>query len=136
VLSERDLERCRRRERALSARRARELAARRRARRVGAVGLLLAAVLPVVLFRRTVALVASEFQLDATYLVTGWTPWLLMALGLLCGLPALARLRPRHDRFYRSSPAVWSAWGVTLYLLGFGLATQVAQIAEGFSRGG
>jgi hypothetical protein len=41
-----------------------------------------------------------------------------------------------RDRDGASTPAhgAWFGWGVTLYLLGFALATQVAQIADGPER--
>lgn len=131
---QRDLERARRRERERSLRRERELAARRRARRVGAVGLLGAVVLPFVLWSGTVAGIASQFRLDANYLVTGWSPWLLMALGVTClAWAGMLDLRNRRARFYQHGTGAWFGWGVTLYLLGFGLATQVAQIADGLS---
>jgi hypothetical protein len=134
VLSERDLERRRRREAQLSARRARELARRRLAVRTGAGGFVLAAVLPVLLWRDTVTRIAAAFEPSATYFITGWSPWVLMALGLLCSIPALVRLRPTRARFYGPGPGAWAGWGVTLYLLGSALATQVAQLADGISR--
>jgi hypothetical protein len=132
VLRERDLERRRRRERELAARRAREERARRTARRAGAVGFVAAAALPVLLWRRTVAGIASEFELEATYLVTGWAPWLLMALGLLCFVPVLVSLARSRRRFYGGASGAWMGWGCALYLLGFALATQVQQLAEAF----
>jgi hypothetical protein len=108
--------------------------ARRRARRTGAVGFTAAAVLPVALWHRVIADIAAQFQFDLSYLVTGWTPWVLMAMGLCCFIPVwIADLRDRDRRFYTSGSGAWFGWGVTLYLLGFGLATQVAQIAGGLS---
>lgn len=130
TLTERDLERHARRERERSTRRVREEQARRTARRTGAAGVLLAAALPVALWHRTASAIASEFSFDATYLLTGWSPFLLMALGLLCALPALARLGAERSRFYGASPAAWSAWAACLYLLGFALAAQVSQLAH------
>jgi hypothetical protein len=104
------------------------------ARGAGAIGFLAAAALPVVLWHRVIADIASEFRFDATYLVTGWTCWLLMALGLACFVPvAVERIRDPERRFYRRGTGAWYGWGVTLYLLGFALATQVAQIADGLS---
>lgn len=123
-----------RRRRELSLRRERELQSRRRARRVGAVGFLAAALLPVALWHRTVTAIAGEFRLEVDYLVTGWSPWVLMALGLLCFLwAAVQDFRSRDRRFYAAGGGAWFGWGITLYLLGFGLATQVAQIADGMS---
>jgi hypothetical protein len=111
-----------------------ERAQRRRARRVGAVGFAVAAMLPVVLWHRVIADIASEFHLDAKYLITGWSPWVLMVLGLACAIPvALEDWRDRDRRFYRHGTGAWLGWAITLYLLGFALATQVAQIADGLS---
>ena len=111
-----------------------ERARRRRARRIGAVGFAVAAALPVVLWHRVVADIAGEFRLDAKYLITGWSPWVLMALGLLCFVPVvLEDWRDRDRRFHHSGTGAWLGWAVTLYLLGFALATQVAQIADGLS---
>lgn len=104
------------------------------ARRSGPIVFAGAAALPAVLWHRVVADIASQFRLEPAYLVTGWTCWALMALGLLCLLPpALADRRDRERRFYRRGTGAWYGWGVTLYLLGFALATQVAQIADGLS---
>jgi hypothetical protein len=112
-----------------------EQAARRRARRTGAIGFAAALALPVALWHRTVAAIASEFRLDVRYLVTGWSPWALMALGLLClAIAGVIDWRQRDRRFYGPGSAAWVGWGVSLYLLGFALATQVAQIADGLGR--
>jgi hypothetical protein len=120
---------------AMSARRRQEILARRRARRTGAVGFAVALALPVVLWHRVVAAIASEFSFDVRYLVTGWSPWVLMALGLAClAVAGAIDWRQRERRFYGSGSAAWVGWGVSLYLLGFALATQVAQIADGLSR--
>lgn len=101
---------------------------RRRARRTGAVGIALAVVLPVWLWHDVVADIAASGA-SGTVAVVGWAPWVLMALGVLCAIPvALHELRDRDRRFYTQGTAAWSGWGVTLYLLGFLLATQVAQI--------
>jgi hypothetical protein len=120
---------------AIGARQQREVLARRSARRTGAVGFAGALALPIVLWHRVVADIASEFTFDVRYLVTGWSPWVLMALGLACLATAgVIDWRQRDRRFYGPASAAWVGWGVSLYLLGFGLATQVAQIADGFAR--
>ncbi len=57
-----------------------------------------------------------------------------MLLGLACFVPVLVdRVRDPQRRFHGSNRGAWLAWSVTLYLLGFLLAGQVAQIAEGLS---
>jgi hypothetical protein len=113
----------------------REQVARRRARRTGAAGFAGALALPILLWHRTVAAIASEFHLEVRYLITGWAPWALMALGLLClAIAGFVDWRTRDRRFYRPGSAAWVGWGISLYLLGFGLATQVAQIADSLGR--
>ncbi len=103
-------------------------------RAASGVGIAAAAALPAALWHGVVAAIASEFRLEPAYLITGWTCWALMALGLLCGVPpALERWRDPERRFYRRGTGAWYGWGVTLYLLGFALATQVAQITDGLT---
>ncbi len=113
----------------------REQAARRRARSTGAIGFVGALALPIALWHDVVAAIASEFHLDVRYLVTGWAPWVLMALGLVClAIAGFIDWRERDRRFYGPGSAAWVGWGLSLYLLGFALATQVAQIAESLGR--
>ncbi|WCB93906.1 hypothetical protein DSM104299_02629 [Baekduia alba] len=120
---------------AAGARRQREQAARRRARRTGAVGFAGALVLPILLWHRVIAAIASEFHLDVRYLVAGWAPWLLMAMGLVClAIAGVIDWRERERRFYGPGSAPWVGWGLSLYILGFALATQVAQIADSLGR--
>lgn len=103
-------------------------AERRRTQAVGAAGVGVAAVLPVYLWHDVVADIAQVSRVDAV-LVAGWVPWVLMTLGLLCVVPiAVEHVRSREARFHRPGTGAWAGWGVSLYLLGFGLATQVAQL--------
>ena len=103
---------------------------RRRAVRVSAALLLGAICLPILLWHDVVIDIASVFRLDWRYLLMGWTPWVLMTLGLVCFIPVgVSHLRDPDRRFARRGTNAWAGWGVTLYLLGFALATQVAQIA-------
>jgi hypothetical protein len=112
-------------------RQSRELARRRQARRVGAAGFALAIALPFVLFRSVIGAVATGFRLDARYLI-GWTPWALMALGLLFFVPVLLSVGgDPSSRLYPRARNAYAGWGITLYLLGFALATQVAQLVTG-----
>jgi hypothetical protein len=104
---------------------------RRRAQLVGLAGVVLAGgALPAYLWHDVIADIAAASS-TGVILVVGWAPWVLMALGLLCAVPiAVAELRDRDRRFHRPGSGAWVGWGVTLYLLGFGLATQVAQIHD------
>ena len=113
---------------AKGARQARIEARRREARLVGAVGFALAAVLPVVLFHRVVEVLAREPHFELNYL-TGWTPWALLLAGLLFLLPVAwsAGMSPQSRWFPRARRA-YAGWGITLYVLGFLLAWQVARI--------
>ena len=117
----------------MAARRAmgRDERSRLKAQVVGAFGVLIAAALPVVLWHDVIAMIVGEYEPTFRYFVTAAMPWLLMVLGLLCAIPlAVSELRDRERRFHRQSGRAWAGWGVTLYLLGFALASQVAQIVD------
>jgi hypothetical protein len=102
-----------------------------RPRLTAALLLLGAVAVPAILWHETIAAIASAFRLEVSYFVMGWTPWVLMTLGLACFIPVAAeRVRDPERRFARRGTGAWSGWGVTLYLLGFVLATQVVQIAD------
>jgi hypothetical protein len=101
---------------------------------VGAAGFLGALALPILLWHGVIAAIAAGFRLEPGYLITGWTPWVLMALGLACFVPiAIDDRRDPGRRFRTTARGAWFGWGTSLYVLGFGLATQVAQIAQGLS---
>jgi hypothetical protein len=73
---------------------------RRQARTVGAVGFLLAV-----------------------------TPWALIVLGLLFLVPvALSAGRDPESRWYPRARNAHAGWGISLYLLGVILGSQVAQL--------
>jgi hypothetical protein len=107
----------------------RERARRRQAQLVGLVGFLLAASLPWLLFSRVIGDIASEFRWDVSYLVSEWSPWALIALGIAFFVPvALSAGRDPESRFYPRARAAYFGWGITLYVLGVALASQVAQL--------
>jgi hypothetical protein len=103
---------------------------RRQARALGAAGFLFAAALPAILFHRVIVDIAHEFRLDLRYLVE-WAPWLLLVAGLAFLLPVAysSGLNP-DSRFFPRFRRAYAGWGITLYLLGIALATQVAQLYE------
>ncbi|MFL5820616.1 MAG: hypothetical protein ACJ76S_08040 [Solirubrobacteraceae bacterium] len=102
---------------------------RRQARFAAIAGLTAAIVLPVLLWHGVVAGIASEFRLDLHYLLTEWSPWLLIVAGLGFGVPVVwSTGRDPESRWYPRARNAYAGWGVTLYLLGVVLATQVAQI--------
>ena len=95
---------------------------------MGAFGFLVALALPVALFHGVVETLARQPKMELQYL-SGWTPWALLASGLLFLLPVAwsAGLSPESRWFPRARTA-YAGWGITLYLLGFLLAWQVARI--------
>jgi hypothetical protein len=107
---------------------------RRQARWLGAGGFVVAAAMPVVLFHDVVAILAEQPRLEVQYL-SGWAPWVLLAAGLAFLLPVAwsAGMNPEHRLFPRARVA-YAGWGVTLYLLGFLLAWQVAEIQSSVLR--
>ncbi len=118
----------------MSRRAERQRRARRNARLVGLAGFAAAAALPIVLWHRAIALIASDFRLDAHYLVTGWLGYGLIAGGLLFLIPVLLSIgRTPDSRLYPRSRNALFAWGVSCYLLGIALAVQVAAIMNGVS---
>ena len=99
---------------------------------MGAGGFLLAAAMPVILWHRAMGLIAADFRFELEYLVTGWTAYVLIGLGLLFFIPVVVSIGRRPDsRLYPRSRGAYLGWGVSLYTLGIMLATQVAVIAEG-----
>jgi hypothetical protein len=107
---------------------------RRQARRVGAVGFAVAVALPIVLWWRAITDIASAFKLDWGYF-TGWVPWALIVAGLLFLVPVMLSVgRNPEGRWYPRARNAYAGWGITLYLLGFALATQVAQINDVIAR--
>jgi hypothetical protein len=101
---------------------------------VGASGFLLAACMPALLWHRAIGQVAADFRLDVEYLVTGWTGYALMGLGLLFFVPVVISIgRNPESRLYPRSRNAYAGWGSVLYLLGVMIASQVAQIAAGAS---
>jgi hypothetical protein len=119
---------------AAGTRQQRILEQRRQARWLGALGFTVALALPVVLFHRVVEILARQPKLELHYL-SGWTPWLLLAGGLAFLLPVAwsAGMDP-ESRWFPRARAAYAGWGISLYLLGFLLAWQVARI-QGASVG-
>ena len=97
---------------------------------LGPLGFTTAAVAPVVLFYEVVETLAEQPKLDVQYL-SGWLPWALLAGGLLFLLPVAwsAGMDP-ESRWFPRARAAYAGWGITLYLLGFLLAWQVARIQD------
>ena len=100
------------------------------------LGFAAAVALPVVLFGRVVATLLEEPRWNQLYYLTGWTPWVLLAGGVLFMLPVVVSkpLSP-ESRLYPRSRNAYMGWGVSCYLLGLAIAVQVAAIAEGLTGG-
>jgi hypothetical protein len=99
--------------------------------RVAALGsFAAAAALPALAWHDVAGRLAAEFRLQLGYLVTSWSGFGLLALGLVCFFPVLLSVgRSPDSRLYpRNRPAL-VAWGTSLYLLGLGLMFQIAQIS-------
>ena len=112
----------------------RDQLSRRNARLVGVGGFLLAAALPPLLWHRAIEAIATDFRFEFGYLVTGWTAWSLIVLGLLFFIPVVLSIgRDPAGRFYPRSRQAYIGWGVVLYVLGVALASQVGQIADGYA---
>jgi hypothetical protein len=114
--------------------RSKQRISRRKAKAVGLLGFVAAVALPIVLWHHAIGMLASGFRPTLYYFVTGWGPFGLIAMGLLLfvpvvysiGLSSYAPAYPRHRNVY-------AGWGSTLYLLGLGLASQVAAITHGLA---
>jgi hypothetical protein len=106
--------------------------ARRRARLSGLAVFVTAAGLPILLWHRSIGAIASDFRLEVGYLLTGWTGYGLILAGLAMMLPVLVSIGGTPgSRFYPRARGAYAAWGVSLYLLGTALASQVATVVGG-----
>jgi len=103
---------------------------RRDARAVGLLGFVVAAALPPLLWHRAIAVVAEDFRFELDYL-SGWTGYGLIAAGLVFLVPVVASIgQTPANRLYPRSRNAYAAWGISLYLLGFAIAVQVAAVAR------
>ena len=82
------------------------------------IAFLCAAVVLVALWHHAIGAVAEDFRFELGYL-TGWSGFGLIALGLLLMLPLVVSAQPRLRNVYMG-------WGVSLYVMGLALASQVA----------
>jgi hypothetical protein len=108
---------------------------RRTARILGWAGFVVALVGPLVIWREAIRMVSTDFAWDLDYLIMGWTGYALIAAGLLFMLPVVISIGHHPEsRLYPRSRNAYVGWGITLYLLGCAIATQVAQITAGFAQ--
>ena len=86
----------------------------------------LAAAAPLLLWHHPIEAMADDFRLNAGYILTGWSGYILIASGLLLMLPVLVSVGLRPDsRLYPRSRNVFIGWGTSLYILGTALASIV-----------
>ncbi len=101
----------------------------RQAQLTGLVGFLVAAATPFLLWGDVISGIAQEFRISLHYFLTEWTPWTLIVAGLLFLAPvAWSAGRDPESRWYPRARNAYAGWGITLYLLGCALGSQVAQI--------
>jgi len=92
---------------------------------------LVAIALPIVLWGPVVVDIARAYRFQLKYFL-GWAPWVLMALGVLFFIPvAWSEGRDPEGRFYPRARNAYLGWGVSLYVLGFLIAWQVARLHDG-----
>lgn len=94
----------------------------RAARATAWLGFLLAIVLPIAFWHSELGTLAGQLRFDVGYLLTGWSGFALIVTGLVMMVPSLPGIRVGVRR------SAQLTWGVTLYLLGMLLASQVAAI--------
>ena len=90
---------------------------------------------PFFVFQQTVQDAATDFRVDFNYLLTGWAPWLLIVLGLLCFVPVVVSMGRSTFSRWSLPPGIqhaYEVWGAVLYLLGVLLLTQTSQVANAF----
>lgn len=90
---------------------------------------------PFVVFQQVVRDAATDFRVDLTYLVSGWVPWLLIVLGLLCFVPVVVSMGRSAFSRWSLPPGIrhaYEVWGAVLYLLGVLLLTQTSQVSGAF----
>jgi hypothetical protein len=111
-------------------RQSRDMLPPRTAKIVAVVGMLAATAWPPLVWHRAMEMVASNFQLDLKYLLTGWLAYGLIAFGLLMAIPVVYSIgRDPESRFYPRSRNAYAGWAASTYVLGAALASQIAEIA-------
>jgi hypothetical protein len=102
-----------------------------RARLLGMVWFAAAAATPVLAWHDVALRLASRFHLSVGYLISAWSGFALIAIGLACFLPVLISIgRTPDSRLYPRSRSALIGWGASLYLLGLGLSIQVAELSS------
>jgi hypothetical protein len=120
----------------LRTKRAKHHLTKREARRLGIAGLAAAVLLPLGVWHGTILAVAQAFHFDLGYFVTGWTAWLLIAGGLAFFVPVVVSIgQSPFGPFYPRNRNGFMAWGVSLYVMGCALASQMSQMTQLYPHG-
>jgi hypothetical protein len=102
-----------------------------RARLFGSIWFCTATALPVLAWHDTAARLGSRFRIYLGYLVSAWSGFALIALGLVCFVPVLVSIGRNPDsRLYPRNRGALIGWGASLYLLGLALSVQISQLAS------
>jgi hypothetical protein len=106
-------------------------ASRRGDRILGLVGLFAAGAVPTWIFRDLLGHLATSFEPDLSWLLTGAIGFALLFGGLLTCVPVVLSIgrTPDHPLYPRSRGSL-AGWGVSLYLLGAMLVIQIGTIAH------
>ena len=98
---------------------------------LGFAGLIAAAAVPAWIFRELLAHLATSFEPNLNWVLTGAIGFALMLGGLLASIPVVLSIgrTPDHPLYPRSRGSL-AGWGISLYLLGAMLVIQIGAIAH------
>ena len=86
-------------------------------------------ILPIALWHRVLSDVLASFHWSFSYAVGELSPWFLLAAGLAFLVPvALSAGRSPESRLYPRARRAYIGWGMVLYLMGFALVIQLAEV--------
>jgi hypothetical protein len=86
-------------------------------------------VLPIALWHRVLGDIFASFHWNFSYAIGELSPWFLLLAGIAFLVPvAISAGRSPESRLYPRARRAYTAWGLSLYLLGLALALQVAEL--------
>ena len=114
--------------------RSKQRVTRGQAKFAGVLGFAAAVALPIVLWHHAIGMLAAGFRPTLVYFLTGWAPFGLIAAGLVLFVPVVYSIGlSTYARAYPRRRNAYAGWGITFYLLGLALASQVAAITHGLA---